>query len=312
MPEMTMFEAAKLSQDVVDRSITQIIVENSPVLEVLPQKSINGSTFRYNLEQYLGGIAFRGVNGSYTPNNGVINPQSETLAIMGGEVKIDKFIAEVESNMIDAKTEYYAMKARAYGLYFSEQFFEGDTSVNPYGFDGLRKRIVGNQLLYADGSATGGGTTLTLALIDRLLDLVVGDNSQKRLYMNKTLRRKITSLVGAQTGSARIDYTQDNFNRQQTRYAGAEINVIERTDNAATFLDFDEDDGLGNLDTASIYCVRYGMEFVHGIMHGSIPTVEDFPPAQPGPFYIGRIEGYHGIVVRHPRSVARMSHINNA
>lgn len=310
MPEMTMLEAAKLASDVVDATITRIIVEASPVLEDLPQKSISGGTFRYNQEQYLGGVAFRGVNGSYTPNNGVINPRSEHLVILGGEVKIDKYIAEVESNMIDAKTEYYAMKARAYGLYFSEQFFEGDTAVNPYGFDGIRKRIAGAQLI--DAGAVAGGATLTLAKVDALLDAVVGDNSQKILYMNKTLRRKITSLVSAQTGTARIDYTLDNFNRQVTMYANARIKIIEREDDQSTFLDFDEDDGSGNLDTASIYCVRYGMEYIHGIMHGSIPTVEDFPPAQPGPYYIGRIEGYHGIVHRHPRSAARLYRVNNA
>lgn len=312
MPEMTMLEAAKLSQDVVESTLTRIIVEASPMLEDLPQKSIDGGTYTYNMESYLGGISFRGVNGSYTPNNGVINPRSERLVIMGGEVKIDKYIVEVSSNAIDAKTEYYGMKARAYGLYFSEQFIEGDTAVNPFGFDGIRKRIAGNQLLYADGSATGGGATLTLALIDRLLDLVVGDNSQKVMYMNKTLRRKITTLVSAQTGTARVEYTLDNFNRQVTMYANCPIKIIEREDDASTFLDFDEDDGLGNLDTASIYCVRYGMDFIHGIMHGSIPSVEDFPPSQPGPFYIGRIEGYHGIVFKHPRSAARLSHINNA
>lgn len=309
--EMTLFEAAKLSQDVVEASVSQIIVENSPILQDLPMKGIDGGTFRYNLEASLGTVAFRGVNGSYTPNNGVINPRSEHLCIIGGEVKIDKYIAEVESNLIDAKTQYYGMKARAYGLFFSEQFLEGDTAVNPYGFDGLRKRIVGSQLI--DMGAGGGvGGTLTLAYLDRLLDAVVGDNAEKVLYMNKTLRRKITSLVNAQTGSARIEYTQDSFNKQITTYAGCPIKIIERTDDQSTFLDFDEDRGDGTLTAASIYCVRYGMDYIFGIMHGSLPTVEDFPPNQPGPFYIGRIEGYHGIVYKHPRSAARLYHILNA
>lgn len=312
MPEMTLLEAAKLSTDVYDRSITKIIVENSPMLEYVPQKSINGPTFRYNTEGSLGGVAFRGVNGSYNPSVGAINPAFESLAIMGGEVRIDNFIVNVQSNVIDAKTEYYAMKARAMGLYYSEQFLEGDTAVNPYGFDGIRKRIPTTGSQYEN--ATTGGATLTLDMLDILLDLVVGDNASKVLFMNKTLRRKITALCRAQTGTSRIEYmpNPNNFNEQLTYYAGTPIRIIERTDDASTFLDFDEDDGSSNLDTASIYCIRFGMEFVHGIMHGSMPSVKDFGEVTQGPYHLGRIEAYMGVVWRHPRSAARLGHINNA
>lgn len=310
MPEMTLLEAAKSSQDVIDATITKIIVERSPVLEVLPFKTINGPTFRYTMERQLGSVAFRGVNGSYTPDNGVINPQFESLVIAGGEVRIDNFIVDVESNVRDAKTTYYGMKARAMGLLFSETFFEGDTAVNPYAFDGIRKRILttGNQYI---NLATGGGT-LTLDFLDTLLDTVVGDNGDKVLYMNKTLRRKVTALARAQTGTARIDYTQDAFNKQQTSYAGSMIRIIERDDDASTFLGFDEDDGSGNLDTSSIYCVRFGMEYVHGISNKMMPSVKDFNEQQAGPYHMGRIESYMGLVVRHPRSIARLGHINNA
>lgn len=310
MPDMTLMEAAKLSTDVVDRAITRIIVERSPMLEYVPQKSINGPAFRYNTEGQLGGVAFRGVGASYSPSNGVINPAYESLVIMGGEVKIDNFIVKVQSNVIDAKTEYFAMKARAMGIYYSEQFLEGDVAVNPFGFDGIRKRIPSSSNQYIN--ATTGGATLTLDMIDQLLDTVVGENSNKILFMNKTLRRKMSALVRAQTGSGRIDYTQDTFNQQQMSYAGSTIRVIERDDDASTFLAFDEDDGQSNLDTSSIYCIRFGLEYVHGIMNGSMPTVQDFGEVQAGPYHLGRIEAYMGIVVRHPRSVARLVHINNA
>ncbi len=311
MAEMTLLEAAKLSQDDVEKFVVKMIVEVSPMAEYMPQKGISGGTHRYNLEQYLGSVAFRGVNGSYTPNNGVINPQFESLAIIGGEVKIDKYIVEVESNMIDAKTTYYGMKARAYGIYYSEQVVEGDTAVNPYGFDGIRKRAAGTQLL----AQTSGGVTLTLDMIDQLLDAVVGDNSQKALFMNKTMRRKVTALGRAQTGTARISETRDSFNRQVDTYAGCPIRVVEREDDQSTYLAFDESDtgaAGGNLDTTSIYCMRFSMNHIYGIIHGSMPTVEDFPPAQLGPFYVGRIEGYQGLVWKHPRSAARLSLINNA
>lgn len=314
MSNMTLLEAAKSSQDVVDRAITRIIVESSPILEDLPFKTINGPVFRYTLERSLGSIAFRGVNGTYTADNGVINPQFESLVIWGGEVKIDNFIVDVEMNVRDAKSTYYGMKARAMGLFFSEAFFEGDTAVNPFSFDGLRKRIPTTSGQYINAGT--GGATLTLAMLDQLLDKVVGPNEQKRLYMNKTMRRKITELVRAQTGTARINYSDDGarnaFNRQMPTYAGAPIYIVEREDDESTILGFDEDDGAGNLDTTSIYCCRYGMQYVHGISNKMMPQVKDFGEQEAGPFHMGRIEAYGGIVVRHPRSMARLGHINNA
>jgi hypothetical protein len=312
MPEMTLMEAAKLSTDVVDRAITRIIVESSPILEELPFKTINGPTFRYTIERQLGSIAFRGVNGSYAADNGVVNPQFESLVIMGGEVKIDNFIVDVQSNLIDAKSTYFAMKARAAGLFFSENFFEGDTAVNPYAFDGIRKRIPTTSNQYINAGT--GGATLDLPMIDQLLDKVVGDD--KVLYMNKTMRRKMTALVRAQTGTSRIDYDANQFrtifNKQVAGYAGVPIRIVEREDDESTILGFDEDDGSGNLDTTSIYCVRYGMEYVHGIANKMMPTVKDFGEQQLAPQHMGRIESYVGLVVRHPRSVARLGHINNA
>lgn len=314
MPEMTLMEAAKSSQAVVDRAITRIIVENSPVLEYLPFKTINGPVFRYQREASLGSVAFRGVNGSYTPDNGVINPYFEALVIAGGEVKIDNFIVDVESNLIDAKTTYYAMKARAMGLLFSQYFFEGDTAVNPFAFDGVRKRIPTTSSQYINAGT--GGATLTLAMLDQLLDKVRGSNDGKVLWMNKTMRRKITELCRAQTGTARVDYDPNAFrsvfNKQIEGYAGAAIRVVERDDDESTFLAFDEDDGASNLDTTSIYCTRAGMEDVHGISNKMMPSVKDFGEQQAGPYHMGRIESYMGLVVRHPRSMARLGHINNA
>lgn len=314
MSNMTLLEAAKSSQDVVDRAITKIVVESSPILEMLPFKTINGPTFRYTIERSLGSIAFRGVNGSYTADNGVINPQYEPLVIAGGEVKIDNFIVDVESNLRDAKSTYYAMKARAMGFFFSENFFEGDTAVNPFGFDGIRKRIPTTSSQYIN--AGNGGATLTFDMVDELLDAVVGPNSEKALLMNKTMRRKFSELARTQTGTARVDYSESGFrnafNQQLAGYAGTPIYVIEREDDQSTILGFDEDDGSSNLDTTSIYCVRFGMGYVHGISNKMMPAVKDFGEQQAGPFHMGRIESYMGLVVRHPRSMARIGHINNA
>ena len=64
MADITLLEAAKSSQDAIERSVAKIIVESSPILEYLPMRTINGPAYRYHREQSLGTVAFRGVGGS--------------------------------------------------------------------------------------------------------------------------------------------------------------------------------------------------------------------------------------------------------
>jgi len=227
---------------------------------------------------------------------------------MGGEVKVDNFEVEVMSNLLNLKAEKFRMKSRQAAIKFSETFFEGDTAVDPYAFDGIRKRLTGNQKILAGT----GGAALTLAMLDQLLDAVIGENGQKNLYMSPTLRRKVTALVRAQTGSSLITFTQDVFGRQQMAYAGAPIRIVRREDDGSTILDFDEDPGDAVSDTASVYCVREGTDFVHGIANKSLPGVKDFGEVEAGPYHLGRIEWYCGIVVKHPRAAARLYGVLNA
>ncbi len=306
--DITMLEAAKHSKDVLEASVAKIIVETSPVLEYLPQKTINGPAFRYHREASLGSMNFRGVGGTYTPDAGVINPIFEPLVILGGEVKVDNFEVEVMSNLLNLKAEKYRMKARQAGITFSETFFEGDTAVDAFSFDGLRKRLTGTQKILASSS----GTPLTLALLDQLLDTVIGDGSDKVLWMSPTMRRKVTTLARAVTGSSFVNFTQDAFGKQQMAYASTPIRIVRREDDGSSFFGYDEDPGDAGDDTASIYCTRMGSEYLHGIQSKSLPTVKDFGEVEAGPFHLGRIEWYIGLVLKHPRAAARLYGITNA
>lgn len=310
MADVTLLEAAKHSQDEIERTVAKIIVEASPILEYLPMRTINGPAYRYHRETQLGTVAFRGVGGSYTPDAGVINPLFEPTVILGGEVTVDNYEVATMQNLLNLKAEKYRMKARQMGIQMTTTFFEGDTLVDNYSFDGLRKRLTGNQAM----DAGDGGAALTLALLDQLLDQVVGDNSQKVLFMCAEARRLVTTLVRAATGSGLVTFTQDAFGRQQMAYADCPIRVVRREDDGSTILDFDEDDavaGGGNLDTASIYCVRFGSDYVMGIQNMSLPSVKDFGETQAGPYHLGRIEWYCGMVVKHPRAAARLFRIDN-
>ncbi len=301
MADVTLLEAAKHAENSLEKGVAKIIVESSPMMEYVPIKVINGPALRYHREGSLGTVAFRGVNGSYSSDAGVINPLFEPLVILGGEVKVDNFEVAVMQNLMDLKGSKYRMKARQMGIQYSTSFFEGDTAVDPYSFDGLRKRLTGDQKIKR---ATNGGT-LTLSALDELLDTVMGDNSDKVLFMNVKMRRALTALVRAQSGSTQISMTQDAFGKQQMAYAMCPIRIVRREDDGGTILDFDETVGTSTV-TASIYCVRFGTDYVHGIANSAMPGVKDFGEVEAGPYHLGRIEWFTGLVAKHPRSAARL------
>ena len=79
---LTLLEAAKLVQDPLKRGVIEIFPRTSPVLERLPFFPVNGQAYKYNTEETLPGIAFRGINETYTESTGIVNPAVEQLFIL--------------------------------------------------------------------------------------------------------------------------------------------------------------------------------------------------------------------------------------
>jgi hypothetical protein len=309
---LTLQEASKYSTDVLQRGVIEVFARNSAVLELLPFMEIAGNAYKYNLEGALPGIAFRGVNEGYVESTGVINPQSEGLVIMGGDSDVDKFLVATRGNVQNLRAIQTEMKSKALALEFTRNFFKGDTAVDAKGFDGLEKRVSGDQLIYADGAGTAGqvfakdkaGDTAFLEKLDELIDAVEGEPDV--LFMSKAMRRKVKGVL--QRSEHYIESGEDSFGRPVTTYAGIPIRVIETDGEGKDVLGFDETVGTDN-DTGSIYAVKFGAEqYVSGLRNGNV-NVRDLGEIDEKPVLRTRIEFYCGMAVFHPRAVARLAGI---
>jgi len=303
---LTLLEAAKLVQDPLKRGVIEIFPRVSPVLERLPFFNVNGQAYKYNIEETLPGIAFRGINQSYTEDTGVVNPAVEALYIMGGLSKTDRALVKTQGNVNNLRAVYDGMKAKAAALTYTLKFFKGDNSTDPNEFSGLEARLTGNQVI--DMGASDGGDELTLAKLDEALDAVQG--SPDVIFCNKTMRRKISALVRA-AGQA-IETVNDSFGRQLTAYAGVPLAVVEEDKDGNPILDFNEPD-LDNGDQlvcTSIYACRFGLaEYVSGLQSGSMDVLDQ---GLSGTQYKTLIEWICGLGVFHPKAAARLRGIKNA
>lgn len=302
---ITLIEAAKRTNNPILSGIVEMYATSSPILANLPFDTIQGNALKYNREETLPGIGFRGVNEAYTESTGVINPQIEPLVIAGGDLDVDKFILETMG--MDQRSTQEAMKVKALALAWTKAFIKGDSVSDPRSFDGLQTRLTGNQLIEA--GSTNGGDALTLAKLDELIDAV---DNPTALLMNKALRRRLSAAARSTSIGGFINYDIDQFGRKIMMYGDLPILVIDTDNEGSDILGFTEVGSGGATATAtSIYCVSFGTGKLMGIQNSMI-DVRDLGEVQTKPVMRTRVEWYSGIAMFHGKAAARLRGISNA
>lgn len=303
---LTLLEASKLvSGDVVRQGVIEMFAEQSPLLRALPFMDVPGGAYHYNQEGSLPGVAFRGVNESYTESTGVINPQVEVLRIAGGDLDVDRSI--VRRHGVSVRTTHEAMKIKALSLFLTKKIIKGDSVADPREFDGLQNRITGSQLI--ENGNTNGGDALSLAKLDELIDAV---DNPTHLIMSKAMRRRLKQAARDTAVGGNIDFSLDEFGKQVTLYDGLPILIPDIDDQGARILAFDEVGGGGSNATAtSIYCVSFGEGMLAGLQNG-IMEVSDLGEIDSKPVLRTRLDWDVGLVALHGRCAARLRGISDA
>ncbi len=317
---ITLTEAAKLSTTDLQKGVLETFVQTSPVLDRIPMLEIEGNAYAYNSEATLPGVEFRAVNGSYSESTGTVNQKSETLAILGGDADVDRFIQQTRSNLNDQRATQTAMKVKAISYKFQDTFINGDSSTDANSFDGLKKRLTGNQVIDAAtnglnvvGSSNADIHTF-LDKLDELLAAVPGINGTNgAIYANAKIIRKIASAlrhVGLDTV-----LMEDIAGKRAIQWNGIPILDLGATAAASPvdILPLTETQGTAN-NASSIYAVKFGADegdqAVTGLTNGGV-QVEDLGQLQSKPAYRTRIEFYCGMAVFGGKAAARLKGVLN-
>ena len=83
---LTLAEAAKLSNDLVMQGVIETIIQDSPILRVLPFIEITGNGLTYNRENAAAAAAFFSVGDTWTESTPTFTQITATLTIVGGQV----------------------------------------------------------------------------------------------------------------------------------------------------------------------------------------------------------------------------------
>jgi hypothetical protein len=314
MASLTLIEAAKIALNNGETKRAGIIAtfaRSSAWLGNLPFRTIPGNSYAYNQEGVLPGIAFRGINETYTASAGIVNPAAEALRVAGGDLTVDPALVKMFGT--DVRSTHEILKAKALAAAITLKIIKGDSATEPREFDGLQMRIpLGSTQLVAAGT-TDNGDALSLFKLDQLIGKVSGPN--KQLWMNKAMIQRITQASRTYTVGGFVMWTPDAFGRQIPSYNGIPMVEPYPENDGTEPLAFDEAGDVGatpaGTSSTSIYCVSLGDGYLSGIQNG-VMDVRDLGEDQSSPLLTTRVEWLVSLVAEHPRCIARLGGISNA
>lgn len=305
---LTVIESAKLAAnrgEVKRAGVIATFARMSAWWAGLPMMNISGSAYAYNREGTLPGVAFRGINQAYAESTGIINPLAETLKIAGGDLDVDKALVKMHGTGI--RTQHESMKIKALAAEMTRALIKGDTETTPAEFDGLQKRLTGNQVI--SNSASSGGAGLSLAKLDEVIDAVPGASA---IWLTRAMARKFSKAARSSSISGNIQFTADAFGRRIMTYNDLPLVVPYPQNDGTEPMAFDESyTGGGTANGTSLYVVRHGEDGLKGIQNGEA-EVADLGELQTAPVWRTRVEWLVGLVIEHGKAAARLRDIADA
>ena len=299
---VTFAQAAALETDPVRRGAIETAITVSNVWDRLPFELIQGNSYAYDKDKVLPGTAFRTVNEAYVESTGLVNGDVERLVILGGDADVDRFIEKtMQSSRGVLLADQIKMKLESAQCTYVDSMFNGDTNVDPKGFDGLRKRLVGNQVLDAKATAN------TEAFLDDLDELMGSVPGADVIYTPKQVLTRLKSL-GRKIGGAdyinseitgKLEFTWNGvaFVDPGTHWSGRQILAVDPTNGA------------------DMYAVKFARswtdEGVMGIANGMLNCYV-LGELDKKPAIRARIDFYTGLVAQGGHAAARLRGIKLA
>ena len=279
----------------LQRGVLEILERTNPILQRLPFRNITGNSYSYRVETNdLGSVQWRAVNEGYTEDHAIFEKRSASLAILGGEVFVDRFLA-LTSPVEDMMAEQLAIKTKLMGRQFTRQFLSGDVTKEPNGFDGLDKLVAEDQIMDMTENE------LTLADLHEFMDLVPNANL---IVTSRSGRREMQRVFDIHPSYLTVG--TNNFGAAVESFAGIPIAVVD--DELAPSRETGDTTGT----VSDFYLVELGAESLCGIQNGNGVSVRNLGEIDERPGFLSRLEWYVSIMQQQKNSAARLVNVLHA
>lgn len=288
-------EAAKLSETDLQRGIIEEIIDKEDLLAVLPFVQSEGKSYDYVRESTLSEAQFISPYDVVPEGASTFEEVSTKLRILAGDVDIDKFTAETQSDLNSQVAIQLQGKAKGITRKFRRSLAQGDSALDAKSFDGVLK------LVHADQKIAGGEAALSFTLLDELLDAV--PNGADAIFMTSAHIRALRALLRATGGLEPAHIMMENFGRPMLTHNGVPILVND-------FMPVGE--VTVGVKSADIVAARLNeSDGLHGIFGGASAGVrmEEIGTVQNKDAIRYRVKWYAGLALKSTKSLATASQV---
>ena len=294
-------EADKLSNNDLVAGIVEEIIDRDDLFAFLPFVQTNSKAYVYNREATISEGSFIAPGGTVTEGAATFTEIMTKLRILIGDVDVDNFMNETESDTNNQKMIQLALKAKGLGKKFRRTLVQGDNGSSANEFDGIES-LVSDTADQVIAAGTNGGS-LSLGMLDDLIDKV--DNGADALMMRKGTFRALKALWRAAGGNTGGMLQVENYGMVPA-HDGVPIII---NDYIAT--DLTEGTGTG---LTAVYAMRLNeIDGLHGLYGGSEMGIrfEDVGTVQDKDATRSRLKWYCGAALKSTKSLASLNGVTN-
>ena len=257
----TLSEYQKLANDDVTAGIFDNIITASELAPFLQFKSFSGNSLVYNRESTLGAAATHQVGDIWSDTEPTYTQKTASLTTVGIQHPLDRFAMQTVDNVQSQEAVLLSKMSKSIARKLEDLLLNGNSGAVSTEPEGLTSLLISDSrlLMMDDGSTpstiTGDETELTIDRLDAMIDMIELGKPDF-LMMNKTMRRKITSLARA-TGSGVILNSADMFGHQYTLYNGIPIVINDYISNSEQY---ENSAGWASSSATTIYALKTGEE----------------------------------------------------
>lgn len=293
-------EAAKLSENMMERGVIEEIIEKDELFALLPFMAVDGKAYVYIRENEISEGSFLDPYDAVPEGAATFSEVTTKLRIMAGDVDLDKFLISTQSNTNNQLAIQLASKAKALGRKFRRTIAIGDSATNAKEFDGIKVLTPSAQTL----TAGANGAAVTFSMLDELKDAV--KNGADCLMMRQGTWRAIKALLRAMGGNDATTVMLENFGRPVPAFDGTPVIIND-------YLPANEVQGSSSA-TCSIYGLRLNeTDGFHAIYGGGAVgiQVEEIGTIQNKDAVRYRVKWYVGTALKATHGVARLKGVTN-
>jgi hypothetical protein len=313
---VTLNDIVKASKDPMQKAFILDLLRFSDLIGVIPFQGVDGLKVTDTRWQTMPSAGFRKLNGGYTESSGTTEEIGETLALLGGDVKIDKVGEKVAAKKEKPLVTQMKMKAKAVAFTFNDYFINGDHGVDPDGFEGVKKRVGSMPSRQTIDLASAGdslkvlaSTTAAQTFLDALHQASKYVDGATHIFVNETSWLKYGSvlrMLGLQYDLVNMyERTWNSFQNIPL------VDVGLKSDKSTEIITNTEDPGDGGNDATSLYVARVDTEDGLSGLQLNGMDMKIYDPLngnelESGPQYLRRIDWAVGLTSPSNYSICRV------